>query len=388
MKKTILMLIVAASVATVPALAWKNDAPVASESAQPRIEVVFVLDTTGSMSGLIAAAKEKIWSIANTLATAQPAPQIEMGLVGYRDRGDAYVTKHLALTEDLDAVHAFLMGFQAGGGGDGPESVNQALHEAVTKMDWSTDEQTYRVIFLVGDFPPHMDYSDDVKYPQSCKRAAERGITINTIQCGAMPLTTPIWAEIARKAEGEFFRVEQSGGAIVASTPFDAELGVLSRDLDGTRIYYGSAEEMALQMDREQVGAALYEGASSQAIAARVIFNASAAGKDNFAGGKELVDDLVSGRVVWRDLKDEELSEAVRKMSLPEREAHVKKMTQRRAQLHKQIAELSAQRQAHIKGQIQSAGHTVKDSLDVQLYECIKNQAQKKRIVYTEGPRY
>src|SRR5262245_15962877 len=55
-----------------------------------RVEVVFVLDTTGSMEGLIAAAKEKIWSIATTLSNANSAPEIRMGLVAYRDRGDAY----------------------------------------------------------------------------------------------------------------------------------------------------------------------------------------------------------------------------------------------------------------------------------------------------------
>ena len=102
------------------------------QSELPSIEVMFVLDTTGSMSGLIAAAKEKIWSIANTLASADPAPEIKMGLVGYRDRGDAYITTFTALFDDLDAVYTQLMRFQADGGGDTPESVNQALYEAVT----------------------------------------------------------------------------------------------------------------------------------------------------------------------------------------------------------------------------------------------------------------
>ena len=53
----------------------------------PKIDVVFVLDTTGSMGGLIQTAKEKIWSIATTMASAQPAPEIRIGLVAYRDRG-------------------------------------------------------------------------------------------------------------------------------------------------------------------------------------------------------------------------------------------------------------------------------------------------------------
>jgi len=97
------------------------------QSEMPSIEVMFVLDTTGSMSGLIAAAKEKIWSIANTLASADPAPEIKMGLVGYRDRGDAYITTFTDLFDDLDAVYTQLMRFQADGGGDTPESVNRPI---------------------------------------------------------------------------------------------------------------------------------------------------------------------------------------------------------------------------------------------------------------------
>ena len=56
-----------------------------------RIEVVFILDTTSSMSGLIEAAKEKIWSIATTMASAKQTPDIKMGLVAFREIGRAHV---------------------------------------------------------------------------------------------------------------------------------------------------------------------------------------------------------------------------------------------------------------------------------------------------------
>src|SRR5262249_42679199 len=151
---------------------------------RPEVEVVFCLDTTGSMSGLIDAAKRKIWSICSQIASGKPTPQLRVGLVAYRDRGDAYVTKVFDLTDDLDAVYGNLMALRAEGGGDFPESVNQALHESVTKVNWGRGKKTLRIIFLVGDAPPHMDYKDDVKYPQTCKLAAGKDIIINTIQCG------------------------------------------------------------------------------------------------------------------------------------------------------------------------------------------------------------
>src|SRR5262245_19808721 len=151
---------------------------------KPQVEVVFCLDTTGSMGGLIDAAKQKIWSICNQIDGGKPTPQVRVGLVAFRDRGDEYVTKVFDLTEDLDAIHGHLMGFRAQGGGDFPESVNQALNEAVTKITWSKNKKTLKIIFLVGDAPPHMDYPDDVKYPDTCKLAVKNDIIINTIQCG------------------------------------------------------------------------------------------------------------------------------------------------------------------------------------------------------------
>jgi Mg-chelatase subunit ChlD len=182
--------------------------------AAKRVEVVFVLDTTGSMSGLIHAAKEKIWSIASTLAQAQQAPEISMGLVAYRDRGDAYVTQVVDLNRDLDSMYAKLMDFAAGGGGDGPEAVNEALEAAIERMSWSDDQGTYRVVFLVGDAPPHMDYQDDVKYPQVVAAAKAKGIVVNTIQCGNAADTVAPWRHIASLGGGRYFTVEQAGSAV------------------------------------------------------------------------------------------------------------------------------------------------------------------------------
>jgi hypothetical protein len=69
-----------------------------TSQSKPRIEVCFVLDTTGSMGGLIEGAKQKIWSIANEMISAQPTPELKLGLIGYRDRGDEYVVKSFSLT--------------------------------------------------------------------------------------------------------------------------------------------------------------------------------------------------------------------------------------------------------------------------------------------------
>src|SRR2546428_11396543 len=93
-------------------------------SRPPRVEVAFVLDTTGSMGGLIEGAKRRIWSIARRIGEGRPRPDLRMALVAYRDRGDAYVTRVHDLTADMDAVYRDLMSFQADGGGGGAAHVS------------------------------------------------------------------------------------------------------------------------------------------------------------------------------------------------------------------------------------------------------------------------
>jgi Mg-chelatase subunit ChlD len=217
-------------------------APAAPEAAKkrPKVEVVFCLDTTGSMGGLIEGAKQKIWSISNQIANGKPTPDLRVGLVAYRDRGDAYITQVFDLTDDLDAVHGNLKKFQAAGGGDAPESVNQALDDAVHKVKWSSDKDTLRIIFLVGDAPPHMDYPDDVKYPETCKKAVTQGIIINTVQCGGDPECTKIWKDICVKAEGSYVQIPQDGGVAAApATPFDKDLAAINTELARSTLAFG-----------------------------------------------------------------------------------------------------------------------------------------------------
>src|SRR5262249_52408949 len=132
------------------------------------------------------------------------------------------------------------MGFKAQGGGDFPESVNQALHESVTKISWGKGKRTLRIIFLVGDAPPHMDYKDDVKYPETCKLAVSKDIIINTIQCGNHPQTRKYWQDICRKAEGSYVQIDQAGGPVVViDTPFDKDLAKINTELARSTLVYG-----------------------------------------------------------------------------------------------------------------------------------------------------
>jgi Mg-chelatase subunit ChlD len=357
-------------------------------NAQPRLDVVFVLDTTGSMGGLIQAAKEKIWSIATTMASAQPAPVIRMGLVAYRDRGDAYVTRVVDLSDDLDSLYATLMDFQAAGGGDGPESVNQALQVAVHDISWSQDPEAYKVLFLVGDAPPHMDYPNDIKYPVSVAAARDKGIVVNTIQCGADSQTTGQWQQIARLGQGSYFQVGQAGGAVAIATPFDEKLATLSEKLDATRLYYGSAEEKAQQQRKLAATGKLHAAASVEARARRAAFNASKSGAANFLGEGELVDDVASGRVELSRIDRDKLPEPLRAMAPAAQQALITETAERRKALKRQIGELAEQRADYLKKKVEERGGA-RDSLDNKIYRTVRTQAGKAGLSYeADAPAY
>ena len=355
-------------------------------SQNPKIDVVFVLDTTGSMSGLIQTAKEKIWSIATTMASAQPTPEIRIGLVAYRDRGDQYVTKMVDLSSDLDSVYATLMDFEAGGGGDTPESVNQALNDAIHKMSWSQGEQAYQVVFLVGDAPPHMDYNE-IRYPEIVASAIEKGIVINTIQCGEMSTTIAPWTQIASLGQGSFFQVEQAGGAVAFTSPFDDEIAALSARLDDTRLYYGTEEEKERMLRKVAATDKLELHASVATRARRGVFNAAVGGRANLLGENELVDAVARGEVELDEIEPEALPAALKPMAPAEQQAYVARLAGEREDLKRQIQELSADRDGYLAKKVDEAGG-MKDSLDQQLYEAVKEQAGNAGLEYEKGPAY
>jgi Mg-chelatase subunit ChlD len=345
---------------------------------RPRIEVAFVLDTTGSMSGLIDGAKRKIWQVANQLASGRPTPEIRMALVAYRDRGDDYVTRVKDLTPDLDAIYSELQRFTADGGGDGPESVNQALHEARTKLSWSRGPGVYRAIFLVGDAPPHLDYAQDVAYAATVRNARAQGIVVNTIQCGDYQETTPIWQEIAELGAGRYVAIRQDGGMLAMSAPQDAELASLNRALAGTVIAWGSAGEQA-ELEHKRAEAL---AAPAPASADRLAYLAKTGGRVN-AGREDLVDAVKEGRVKLDEVKPEELPEPLKALTPAQRESHVKAKLEERSQLQQRVASLSRERDAWISAEQQrlaAAGQG--DGFDQQVLEAIRTQAKGAGIAY------
>lgn len=342
---------------------------------KPKVEVVFVLDSTGSMGGLIEGAKQKIWSIANTILSRKPAPEVRVGLLTYRDRGDQYVTKLFDLTDDIDTVFNNLRTFKADGGGDSPESVNQALDEAVHKMSWSKDKSVYKAIFLVGDYPPHMDYKDDVKYPKTCEAAVKQDLIINTVQCGNVPETTPVWQEIARLSEGSYVGLAQSGNMTTIETPFDKDIAKVNAEVGKTVFAYGSREQQASVRSKMVAAAA----APMSVAADRASYNLKTEGRA-VQGRGELLNDVKEGVVQLESVRDEDLPAEMKKLSKEERAAYLAGKQKERDALNVQLADLTRQRSEYISAENKKLAASGKgDTFDQKVAEIINTQADRKR---------
>lgn len=341
--------------------------------ARPRMEVVFVLDTTGSMSGMIAGAKQKIWAIANKLKSARPTPEIRFGLVGYRDRRDAYVTRVFGLTGNLDEVYTNLYAFEAQGGGDEPESVNEALHRAVRDLQWSTDPEVLRVVFLVGDARPHMDYQDDVKYPETCRLANERGILINTLQCGRLSGTEQAWREIASLTNGTYGAILQDGGSIRIETPYDQEIIRLNLQLDSTIILYGSKAEQAGAAANKSLLASM----SSEAVADRSSYLGKGEAGAIMAGRGDLVVEVMNGRESVDKLDEKKLAPELQAMAPAARQELIAQKVEERRKLQTELAELVAKRDAAVADKLKSLEG--KDGvLELDAFRTLEAQAKEK----------
>jgi len=122
------------------------------ELRQVGLDVVFVIDATGSMGWLISEVKDHVDAMAASIRRLVPVTRF--GVVAYRDYDDPeFVTLVEPLTLNVGRVHAFLDQLQARGGGDPPEAVDAGLQTAMQRAGWKADSK--HVIVILGDAPPH-----------------------------------------------------------------------------------------------------------------------------------------------------------------------------------------------------------------------------------------
>jgi len=174
-------------------------------SGTPKIDVVFVVDSTGSMADEIQVIQDKIKDMMAKIRSGQPVPYVRFGLVAYRDRGDDYVSKKYDLTSDIQVFQQYVNTLKADGGGDTKEAVNEALSTALNEIAWDKDPAARKLIFLIGDAGPHMDYDNGLDYHREAETARNMGIRIHALGCSGIEEDgEPEFRQIAEETGGSF----------------------------------------------------------------------------------------------------------------------------------------------------------------------------------------
>lgn len=177
-----------------------------------RLDVLFLIDATGSMGDEIFQMQSNILAISEQIAALPADVDVRYALVIYRDRTDNFVVQSCDFTPNVDDFQAALNRVQASGGGDYAESLNEGIHAAIHAVEWRGGD-AIQMIFLVADAPPHLDYQDDYDYAQEMVEAARRGIKIHPIASSGLDAQGEyVFRQIAQYTMGNFIFLTYEGG--------------------------------------------------------------------------------------------------------------------------------------------------------------------------------
>lgn len=130
-------------------------------------DLLFLIDTTGSMGSYIDAAKNQMKSIVDDITEAFfKEADLRIGVVSYKDHGDTGHLQYLDFTSDADHVRSFISDLRASGGNDIPEDVLGGIHQALN-LSWTHQS---RLIIHIADAPPHGRHLHDLDsdtYPRA-----------------------------------------------------------------------------------------------------------------------------------------------------------------------------------------------------------------------------
>lgn len=387
MKRTLALALATCSglLFSIPAIA-QNAAPIPAAgepvAAQPKpVDIAICLDTSGSMDGLIDAARQKMWGIVSDLATAKPRPALRVALLSYGNDGyeseNGWVRVLIPFTTDLDEVSKQLFALTTNGG---TEFVGRVTHKAALDLDWSADKGALKIIVVAGN--EGADQDQQVTYQNACTEAISKGIMVNAIYCGNPNDDIALkWRDVAKLADGEFAAIDQNNNEVIP-TPHDQKLAELSTQLNTTYVAYGSRGQEGLA--NQTLQDANTAGAAPAAAATRAAMKSSTLYTNRHW---DLVDAVYTGeekdRVKLETVKDEELPENMRKMSLDERKTYLEGMLKQRDELRKQIADATQKRDAYLEAERKKLADAAgQKDFESALRAAVRKQAEKKGFMW------
>lgn len=368
--------------AVCPALfSWPPTMRITPAEARRTVELAICLDTSGSMDGLIEAAKLKLWDIVNDLALATPTPRLRVALLTFGNDGhlaeDGWVRVDSPLTEDLDEISRQLFALRTNGG---TEYVGRVLREAGEQLEWTPSDSTLKLVVVAGN--ESADQDQTFRYADVCKGLISRGIMVNAIYCGnPADEIAPGWREVALLADGHYAAIDHNNGNIVIASPFDDKLAELSSTINRTYLAYGEKGAWGATNQAQQDANA--QTLSSAVVAARCQSKGSALYSNEHW---DLVDACRSAAFKLADVKDEDLPEPMRGKTLEQKQAIVADMAAQREAIQKEIADFSARRQAYVNEELKKHQSEEDRSFDTALRKAIRAQAMSKGFEFKVEP--
>lgn len=356
------------------------EAPVAAAVERPddqdMIQIAILLDTSGSMSGLIEQAKTHLWSIINQSATTRrngKIPTIQVALLHYGNdslpSSEGYIEMLTPLTGDLDTVSEKLFALKTNGGS---EYCGHVIDKAVKSLGWSTSNKAYKAIFIAGNEP---FTQGSVDYKKACAEAIANGIIVNTIHCGNEKAGIDgKWQHGAELADGSFFTIDHNRVVAHIDAPQDTEISKLNAELNTTYIAYGKRGQQAAARQTAQDANA--STVAPSVVAERAKTKSGAAYKN---ADWDLVDAVKDDKLELAEVETEALPEEMQKMTEQERKEHVEKMAKRRAELQAKLRKLVDARDKYVAGKRKEAaaageGDTLGHAINKAVTEQVKSR--------------
>lgn len=353
----------------------------ADDGKQANVQLAILLDTSGSMDGLINQARIHIWKIVNEMTLARQngkMPRIEIALYEYgnNDNSRDWMRQVLPLTGDLDAVSEALFGLKITGS---EEYCGTVIRKAVNELTWNTaDPNALKMIFIAGN--EEFDQGN-VLPADAIKEALGKGITVNTIYCGnPQDSDSAGWSTGSRQGDGCFACIDHNAVKADPVTPYDEELAALGTQINGTYLAFGKAHVQRERAARQEAQDAFAVAASPAAMAQRTVVKGKAAYDNKSWDLIDAVKDTGAASVIQELAANDELPEQLRGKSEEEIKALVETKQKEREGMQQKISELNDKRnqwlQDNRKEQVQ------KESLDDAILKGIREQAVRRQFSF------
>ena len=365
---------------TAPTEPTRVATPVTEQS--PRIQIALLLDTSGSMDGLIDQARSQLWSVVNALDSATfrgEAPRLEIALYEYgNDRleaSDGWIRQVRGFTSELDTIADALFSLSTYGGA---EHAGEVIARSIDELEWHSGDNVLRVLYIAGNETMHQG---PVDYRQAARRARDRGIVVNTVLCGSPHSSeSPEWREAAELGGGRFLTIDHNHVAAYIAAPQDEEIARLGSEINGTYVHYGAdGREGQRNQIRQDANSSTY-GVGT------VVSRAMSKSSKLYDNGRwDLVDALESGKVGLNEVDRATLPGTLRDLSEDELRTHVDAQKARRAEIQARLAELAQARDRWLQAEHTRQAGDDAHSLDHAIVESIHEQARAAGFTLSEA---